>query len=261
MSQMDLQYRAIVREILDHGHYGANRTEDNTKKVFGKVMNFDLQEEFPILTLKFTPFRILTEEMRWIYQEASNDVTWLQDRNVHIWDEWADENNTIKKAYGYQVKKHDQMNNLIFDLKNNNQSRRMIINLWQNEDLKEMALMPCMFLSIWDVTDGFLNVHITIRSNDFGLGNPFNIAQMAVLVHMLAQVTGLKAGKMIVAITNAHLYEHHFEPIQAIFDREPYPAPKFWINPEIKDFYDFTVDDVKLIDYQYHPSVPMRVSI
>lgn len=261
MGSFDEQYLQLVKDILENGYYAGNRTADKTKKVFGRVLRFNLQEEFPALTLKFTPTKTLTTEMRWIYQVQSNDVTWLQERNCYIWDEWVDENNTIGKAYGYQVKKHRQMDQLIHDLKHNSQSRRMMINLWQCEDLKEMQLTPCMFNSIWDVNNGRLNVHITIRSSDVALGLPFNVAQMAILVHMLAQVTNLEAGEMMVCITNAHLYEQHFEPIQAIFEREPYPVPKLWLNPEIKNFYDFETKDIKLIDYKYHPAIPMRVSV
>ncbi|MED4885013.1 thymidylate synthase [Bacillus smithii] len=261
MSNFDLQYRELVKEILENGYYAENRTADKTKKVFGKVINVDLQKEFPILTLKYTPFKTLVNEMRWIYQIQSNDVRWLQERNIHIWDEWMKSDYTIGSAYGYQVKKHKQMDKLLHDLKHNNQSRRMMINLWQCEDLKDMSLTPCMFNSIWDVNDGYLNTHVTIRSSDVALGLPFNIAQMAVLNHLLAHVSGLKPGKMIFVLTNAHLYEQHFEPIQEIFKREPYSAPKLWINKDIQDFYQFTDEDIKLIDYKYHPHIKMRVSV
>ncbi len=261
MSNFDLQYRVLVKDILDNGYYGENRTADNTKKVFGKVITVDLQEEFPMLTLKYTPFKSLVNEMRWIYQIQSNDVTWLQERNIHIWDEWTDEFNTIGEAYGRQVEKHSQMDKLISDLKYNNQSRRMMVNLWQCEDLDKMQLTPCMFNSIWDVNNDHLNTHVTIRSSDVALGLPFNVAQMAVLNHMLAQVTKLKPGKMIFVLTNAHLYEQQFKPIQEIFNREPYKAPELFINTEINNFYNFTEQDVKLLDYKYHPHIKMRVSI
>jgi thymidylate synthase len=261
LSNFDIQYRNLVQDILDNGYYAENRTADNTKKVFGKVITVDLQKEFPMLTLKFTPFKSLVNEMRWIYQVQSNDVTWLQDRNIHIWDEWVDENNTIGNAYGYQVKKHAQMDKLLHDLKHNNQSRRMMINLWQCEDLDKMQLTPCMFNSIWDVNDGFLNTHVTIRSSDVALGLPYNVAQMAVLNHMLSQVSGLKPGKMIFCLTNAHLYEQQFEPIREIFERLPYESPKLWIDESITDFYQFTDEHVKIIDYKYHPHIKMRVSV
>lgn len=261
MNKFDLQYKELIKDILENGYLAENRTTDKTKKVFGKVITIDLQKEFPMLTLKFTPFKTLVNEMRWIYQIQSNDVTWLQERGVKIWNEWSDSQNTIGEAYGAQVKKHDQMNKLIYDLKYNNQSRRMMINLWQCEDLDKMMLTPCMFNSIWDVNDGHLNTHVTIRSSDAALGLPFNVAQLAVLNHMLAHTSGLKAGKMIFCLTNAHLYEQHFEPMKEILNRESYTSPSLWINEDVKDFYDFTDDDVRLIDYRYHPHIPMRVSI
>ena len=261
MSQFDIQYRDLVKDILDNGYYAENRTADKTNKVFGKVLTVNLQEEFPLLTLKYTPFKTLVNEMRWIYQIQSNDVTWLQDRKINIWNEWVDKDNTIGEAYGAQVKKHRQMDKLIYDLNNDNQSRRMMINLWQCEDLDKMMLTPCMFNSIWDVNDGYLNTHVTIRSSDVALGLPFNVAQMAVLNHMLAHVTNLKAGNMIFCLTNAHLYEQHFNPIQEIFKREPYKAPTFHLNKEVNNFYDFTDKDVWVEDYMYHPHIKMRVSV
>lgn len=261
MSKFDIQYIELVKDILQNGYYDSNRTADKTKKIFGKVLRFNLQEEFPILTIKYTPFKTLVTEMLWIYQQQSNDVRWLQERNCHIWNEWMLDDFTIGEAYGAQIKKYNQIDKLIHQLKNNPQSRRHIINLWNNADLDKMSLTPCMFLTIWDVNNGFLNTHVVIRSNDIALGNPFNVTQMAVLNHMLAQITNLKAGEIWFTISNAHLYEQHFEPIQKIFDRKPFPAPKFWINPSITNFYDFTIDDFKLIDYKYHPHIPMRVSV
>jgi thymidylate synthase len=261
MSSFDIQYKELVKDILENGYFAPNRTADNTKKVFGKVLRFNLQKEFPILSLKFTPIKDLTTEMLWIYQQQSNDVTWLQERNCKVWNEWVDENNTIGKAYGYVINKYDLINKLIYDLKNNSQSRRMIVDLWETGDLDEMMLTPCMFLHIADVNDGKLNWHTTIRSSDTALGLPYNVSQIAILVHMLAQVCELEVGELMICITNSHLYEQHFEPIQQIFEREPYEAPRLWLNPDIKDFYQFTVDDVKLINYNSHPKIKMRVSV
>lgn len=261
MANVDIQYMNLVDDILKNGYLDDNRTIDRTKKVFGKTLRFNLQEEFPILTLKKTGFKTLTQEMLWIYQQQSNDVTWLNDRGITIWDEWQMPDKTIGKAYGYQIKKHDQMVKLLHGLKTDPQGRRHIINLWNVEDLSDMALTPCMFLHCADVNDGRLNWHTFIRSSDAGLGLPYNIAQTAVLVHMVAQSVGLQVGDLVVSITNAHLYEQHFEPIQEIFNRKPFPAPKLWLNPEIEDFYEFTIEDVKLINYQYHPHIPMRVSV
>jgi thymidylate synthase len=261
MSNFDIQYMNLIMDILDNGYYDSNRTTDKTKKVFGKTLRFNLQEEFPILTLKKTGFKTLTQEMMWIYQVGSNDVKWLNDRGITIWDEWKFADNTIGKAYGYQIKKYDQVGKLIDSLKNNPQSRRMVLNLWNVEDLDEMALTPCMYNHVADVSNGKLNWHTTIRSSDAALGLPYNVAQTAVLVHMLAQVAGLQVGELLFTLVNAHLYEQHFEPIEAIFERKPYPAPKLWINESITNFYDFTIDDIKLIDYKYHPHISMRVSV
>lgn len=260
MSSVDIQYKELVKDILENGYYAENRTEDNTKKVFGKTLRFNLAEEFPILTIKQTGIKTLTQEMFWIYQQGNNDISWLNERGIAIWDEWKLEDGTIGKAYGYQVAEYDQVNKVIDTLRNNPQSRRMLINLWNVADLDAMALPPCMFLHIADVNEGKLNWHTTIRSSDVGLGLPYNIAQTAVMVNMIAQVTGLELGELVVSLVNAHLYEQHFEPIQAIFEREPYEAPKLWLNPEIKEFKDFTINDVKLIGYKYHPHIPMRVS-
>lgn len=261
MSKVDELYIDLVKDILDNGYYDKNRTEDKTKKVFGKVLRFNLQNEFPILTVKHTGFKTLTQEMLWIYQQGSNDVSWLNNRGIKIWDEWKLVDGTIGKAYGYQIRKYNQVEKLINTLKNNPQSRRMMINLWNVEELEEMALTPCMFNHIADVNDGKLNWHTTIRSSDVALGLPYNIAQTAVLVNLIAHVTNLNIGELMITITNAHLYEQHFEPIKSIFERKPYDAPTLWLNPDIREFKDFTINDIKLIDYKSHPSISMKVSV
>ncbi|MEK4427663.1 thymidylate synthase [Paenibacillus sp. FSL M7-0802] len=262
MSSVDNQYLALVRDILENGYEDTNRTADRSKKVFGKVLRFNLAEEFPLLTLKFTGYKTLTKEMLWIYQQGSNDVQWLNDRGIKIWDEWKLPDGTIGEAYGAQIKKHNQINKLINELKNNPQSRRMVIDLWAVADLDKMSLTPCMFNHIADVNDGKLNWHTTIRSSDVALGLPYNIAQTAILVHMIAQVAGLQVGELMIAITNAHLYEQHYEPIKEIFNRTSYPAPKLWLDPTVTDFHEFDVDKhVKMLDYQSHPSIKMRVSV
>lgn len=261
MSKFDEQYIELVRDILDNGYYATNRTEDATKKVFGKTLRFNLAEEFPILTVKHTGIKTLTTEALWIYQQQSNDVTWLQERNCHVWDSWCDDKQTIGKAYGYVVDQYSLIDEVIHNLKHNPQSRRMIVNLWDNPHLDEMMLTPCMFLHNADVNDGKLNWHTVIRSSDVGLGLGYNVPQIAVIIHMLARHCNLEVGELMISITNAHLYEQHFEPIQAIFDREPYPAPQLWLNPEKTNFYEFTADDVKLVGYQSHPAIKMRVSV
>jgi thymidylate synthase len=261
MNQADKQYLQLVKDILENGYYDNNRTGIPTKKLFGKLFEFDLQKEFPILTTKFVPFKTAVKELFWIYVMQSNDVRGLQQMGVHVWDEWMREDGSIGKAYGYQIAKYKQIDKLIAGLKNDPQSRRHIISLWNLDDLEDMALQPCAFQTIWDVSDGYLNCSLIQRSGDVGLGIPFNFTQYAVLVHMVAQVTGLKAGKLNHYINNAHIYENHFEPIKQQLTREPFEAPKLWINPEITNFYDFSVDDIRLIEYKHHPKIEMDVAV
>ncbi len=263
MSIYDVKYLSIVNDILTSGYFDNNRTATKSYKLPHQIMQFNLCNEFPILTTKFVAFKTAVKELLWIFKEQSNNVLDLQKENVHIWDEWIMEDNTIGTSYGYIVKKFNQIDNLIHDLKNNPQSRRMMINLWQNEYLDTGALYPCCFLTIWDVTDGFLNCMLVQRSGDIGLGVPFNTTQYAVLTHLLAQVTGHKPGLLTHVINNAHIYENHVEPLKKQSERLPsaYPAPKLWLNENITDFYDFTIDDIKLIDYKYHDKIKMEVSV
>lgn len=263
MSKMDKKYLEIAETILEDGYFDNNRTGISTYKLPHQIMQFNLEKEFPILTTKFVAFKTAVKEMLWIFKDQSNDVKKLQEQNVSIWDEWMLEDGTIGKAYGYQVEKYHQMDKLIETLKTNPQDRRMMILLWNIEDLPEMSLQPCCFLTLWDVTDGRLNCMLVQRSGDWGLGVPFNTAQYAVLVHMVAQVTGLKPGLLTHVINNAHIYENHVEALKLQLTRkdEAFEAPKFWINPEVKDFYDFTADDVKLIDYKHHGKLDMEVAV
>ena len=263
MSLADKQYLEIVKRILEHGYYDQNRTGVPTYKLPHQIMQFDLEEEFPILTTKFVAFKTAVQEMLWIWQQQTNDVTWLNERNIHIWDQWVDENNTIGKAYGYQIKKYQQVDKLIETLKTNPQDRRMIVSLWNIEDLPEMTLQPCAFLTMWDVTDGRLNCMLVQRSGDIPLGVPFNTTQYAVLVHLIAQVVGLRVGLFTHVINNAHIYENQVDGMKLQLSRanQAYPAPKLWINPDIKDFYEFTIDDIKLIDYKHCGKIKMEVSV
>ncbi|NLM69700.1 MAG: thymidylate synthase [Firmicutes bacterium] len=263
MSLADQQYLTIVRNILEHGYYDQNRTGTPTYKLPHQIMQFDLEQEFPILTTKFVAFKYAVQEMLWIWQQQSNDVTWLNERNIHIWDHWTDENNTIGKAYGYQIRKYKQLDSLIETLQTDPQNRRMIVSLWNVEDLPEMTLQPCAFLTMWDVTDGRLNCMLVQRSGDMPLGVPFNMTQYAVLVHLVAQVVGLRVGLFTHVINNAHIYENQVEGIKLQLSRadQAFDAPKLWINPEIKNFYDFTIDDIKLIDYRHCGRIKMEVSI
>ncbi|MNL91036.1 Thymidylate synthase 2 [compost metagenome] len=208
---MDNQYMEIVKNILNKGYYDQNRTGVATYKLPHQIMQFDLEREFPILKSKLVAFKTAVKELLWIYQKQSNDVRELQKEGVHIWDEWMQEDGTIGEAYGAQVKKFNQIDKLIESLKTNPQDRRMMLNLWNIADLPKMALQPCCFLTMWDVTDGRLNCMLIQRSGDIPLGVPFNTTQYAVLVHMIAQVTGLRPGLFTHVINNAHIYENQID--------------------------------------------------
>lgn len=227
-------------------------------------MQFDLEKEFPILTTKFVAFKTSVKEILWIWQKQSNDVRALQQWNCHVWDEWMQEDGTIGKAYGYQLAKYHQVDTLLKTLKENPQSRRMVVSMWNVEDLPEMALQPCAFLTMWDVSaDNRLNCMLVQRSGDMGLGVPFNMAQYAALVCMIAQVSGLRPGLFTHVINNAHIYENHVEALKTQLARrnEAYPAPRLRLNPEIKDFYDFKPEDIVLENYQHLGKLPMKVSV
>ncbi len=263
MSLADTQYLQIIENILDHGYYANNRTGIATYKLPHQVMQFNLAEEFPILTTKFVAFKTAIKELLWIWQLQSNDVRQLQAMNVKVWDEWMREDGTIGKAYGYQIAKYKQVDNLLDMLQKDPQSRRMIVTLWNIEDLPDMALQPCAYETLWDVTDGRLNCMLIQRSGDMGLGVPFNTAQYAALVHMIAQVSGLQAGQFTHVINNAHIYENHVEALRIQLERkyEALEAPVLRLNPEIKNFYDFTPEDITLEGYEHLGKLSMTVAV
>ncbi|WP_337653569.1 thymidylate synthase [Allisonella histaminiformans] len=264
MSLADTKYLDIVQNILDNGVLGQNRTGMPAYKLPHQIMQFDLEKEFPILTTKFVAFKTSVKEILWIWQKQSNDVRVLQQWNCHVWDEWMQEDGTIGKAYGYQLAKYHQVDTLLKTLKENPQSRRMVVSMWNVEDLPEMALQPCAFLTMWDVSaDNRLNCMLVQRSGDMGLGVPFNMAQYAALVCMIAQVSGLRPGLFTHVINNAHIYENHVEVLKTQLARrnEAYPAPRLRLNPEIKDFYDFKPEDIVLENYQHLGKLPMKVSV
>ncbi len=269
MSYADKLFIDMCKDILENGYSTEGekvrpKWEDGTSaytiKRFGVVNRYDLQKEFPALTLRKTFFKSAVDEMLWIWQKKSNNVNEL---NSHIWDEWADEDGSIGKAYGYQLGvKHqykeglmDQVDRVLFDLKENPYSRRIMTNIYVHEDLHEMNLYPCAYSMTFNVTDDRLNAVLNQRSQDVLAANNWNVVQYAVLLHMIAQVSGLKAGELVHVIADAHIYDRHIPMVKELISREPLPAPKFWINPEIKNFYDFTVDDVKLIDYEAGPQI------
>lgn len=263
MSLYDEQYLTIAQNILDHGYYDTNRTGVPTYKLPHQIMQFDLEREFPILTTKKVAFKTAVKELLWIFKEQSNDVKRLQEQNVHIWDEWEMEDGTIGTSYGWVVQKFHQMDTLLQQLKTNPQDRRMMLNLWQIPYLDTGALYPCCFLTMWDVTDGRLNCMLVQRSADWGLGVPFNTSQYAVLVHLLALVSNLRPGLLTHVINNAHIYENQVEGIRLQLTRraEAYEAPTLWVNPEIQNFYEFQIQDIKLMGYKSHDKISMEVAV
>lgn len=274
LTKYDYYYLSIANKILSEGEMRDNRTGIRAISLPHVCITIDLEEDgFPILASKFVGFKTAIKELLWIWQMQSNDVRKLQDMNVHIWDEWMQEDGTIGKAYGYQLAKYKQVDNLIKTIKEDPTSRRMITTLWNIEDLPEMALQPCAFQTLWNINKGKLNCMLTIRSNDWFLGNPFNIAQYAALVYMIAQVTNYKPGKLTVCINDAHIYENHIPQIQEqlglvdmneIFDAyrtNRLCKPKLVLNEDIKDFYDFTIDDIKLDGYIPGPKIKAEVAV
>lgn len=280
MSAWDKIYCQLCENILTNGVQVANRTGIDTIKLPSAHFQLNVGEEFPILTTKQLFIRQAVLEMLWIYQAQSNDVRWLQERNVHIWDLWQiDENgdwrdektgevlkhfdpkfaNTIGTAYGYIVKRFKLMDRLIDSLKNDVNDRRRVISLWQDEYLDTAVLPSCVWSSEWDVTNGTLNAWVHQRSCDVPLGLPFNVTQYAVLLKMLAQVTGLKAGTIDWSIKDAHIYVNQVDGIKEQLERfhtkGDLKAPELWLNPKIKDFYDFDsskdIKDIKLIGYEH----------
>ena len=266
MSKADVLYRETCKKILSEGVWDTDRavrprwqdgTPAHTVKCFGIVNRYDLREEFPIMTLRRTYFRSCVDELLWIWQKKSNNV---RDLGSHVWDSWADENGSIGKAYGYQLGvKHrypegefDQVDRVLYDLKNNPASRRILTNLYTFEDLHEMALYPCAYSMTFNVSGNTLNAILNQRSQDMLTANNWNVVQYAVLVHMLAQVSGLQAGELVHVIADCHIYDRHVPLVEKLLQNEPLPAPKFYANQDVKDFYQFTVDDFCLENYQYH---------
>ncbi|MBR4426695.1 MAG: thymidylate synthase, partial [Spirochaetales bacterium] len=226
-------------------------------KKFGIVNRYNLQEEFPILTIRRTYIKSAMDELLWIWQKKSNDIHQLKS---HVWDSWADENGTIGKAYGYQLSvKHkykegmfDQVDRVLYDLKHNPQSRRILTNIFVHQDLSEMALYPCAYSMTFNVSGNTLNAILNQRSQDMLAANNWNVVQYSILVYMMAQVSGLVPGEFVHVIADAHIYDRHIPIVKEIIENEQFPAPKFTLNPEIKDFYQFTTDDFKLENYVYN---------
>ena len=275
MSQCDHIFINMCRDILENGTdtrgekvrpHWPDGTPAYTIKQFGICNRYDLRKEFPALTLRRTALKSAMDEVLWIWQRKSNNV---HDLHSHIWDEWADEDGSIGKAYGYQMGvKHvykeglfDQTDRVLYDLRHNPFSRRILTNLYVHQDLHEMNLYPCAYSMTFNVTqergDGklVLNAVLNQRSNDVLTANNWNVAQYALLLMMIAQVSDMVPGVLVHMIADAHIYDRHVPLIQELISREPYPAPKVWLNPEVHDFYQFTTDDLHVENYQYHEQI------
>ena len=299
MSKWDKEYIKLCKKILKEGKRVENRTGIDSIKIPGYSFEFDLSKEFPALTTKQLFFRQAIVEMLWIYQVQSNDVRWLQDRNVHIWDEWEiqedgkwyatqmlpDKNgklvkqevvkdfgkewaHTIGTAYGWINNKFQNTQRLINTIKTNPTDRRMMMTMWQDDYIKTAVLPSCVWSSEWDVTDGKLNCWVHQRSCDVPLGLPFNVTQYATLLCLIAHCTGLKPGKMFWSIKDAHIYVNQVDGIKEQIERydtlPDLPAPKLWINPEVRDFFKIDnskdIVDIKVVDYHHHGKISFPIA-
>lgn len=267
MSYADEVFKQNISDIINNGFsdenlkvrpYWADTGEPaHTVKRFCIVNRYDLSKEFPALTLRKTAFKNAVDEILWIWQKKSNNVNEL---NSHIWDAWADESGSIGKAYGFQLGvKHqykegefDQVDRVLYDLKNNPASRRIMTNIYVHKDLNEMHLYPCAYSLTFNVTGNKLNAILNQRSQDMLVANNWNVVQYAVLVHMFAQVSGLEVGELVHVIADAHIYDRHIPVAKQMLEREPFKAPKLVMDKSITNFYDFTVDSFKLEDYEAH---------
>ena len=267
MSYADKVFRENITDILENGVWDKDRevrprwadgTPAHTIKKFCVVNRYDLTKEFPVMTLRKQGFKNAVDEILWIWQKKSNRIA---DLHSHIWDSWAGEDGTIGKAYGYQLGvknvypegEFDQVDRVLYDLKHNPASRRILTNIYNFEDLHEMNLYPCAYSMTFNVTGNKLNGILNQRSNDMAVANNWNVMQYAVLLHMFAQVSGLIAGELVHVIADAHIYDRHIPSVKETLSNPEYPAPKFVMNPDVNNFYDFTVDDFKLEGYEATP--------
>lgn len=301
MSQADIQYKGIIENVLKYGYSDEGEsvrtvwkdgTPAHTISDFGFTLHFD-NSEVPILTTKKVAWKTAIKELLWIWQMKSNKVQDLRNMGVKIWDEWELPDGSIGKAYGYQLGKKnrkisvdnhtqsreldqigiqlkgvrplsymvDQVDYLLYQLKYNPSSRRHITTLWNPDDLDAMALTPCVYETQWHVKDNKLHLEVRCRSNDLGLGHPFNVFQYNVLQRMIAQILGYELGVYKYHIGDAHIYLKHIEPLVEQTNRKMHQAPELWINPDVNNFYDFTIDDFKLINYSHGKKIEMEVAI
>ncbi len=266
MSIADEIYRQNCLDILEHGFSDADEqvrprwadgTPAHTIKRFGVVNRYDLQKEFPIMTLRRTYWKSAIDELLWIWQKKSNRIA---DLGSHVWDEWAGQDGTIGKAYGYQLGiKHqypegefDQVDRVLYDLKHNPASRRILTNLYNFQDLHEMNLYPCAYSMTFNVTGDTLNAILNQRSQDMLTANNWNVCQYAALVHMMAQVSGLRVGELVHVIADCHIYDRHIPLVKKMLENPGYDAPEFRMDPSVTDFYQFTKDSFQMEGYRYH---------
>ncbi len=275
MSRADDIFVAMCRDIIENGTSNAGQRvrphwEDGTAaytiKRFGVCNRYDLREEFPAITLRRTALKSCMDEVLWIYQRKSNNI---HDLHSHIWDEWADEDGSIGKAYGYQIGRKssypegefDQMDRVLYDLRNNPFSRRIMTNTYNFDDLSEMNLYPCAYNVVYNVTQAAgderptLNMLLVQRSQDVLAANNWNVCQYAILLMMVAQVSDMVPGELVHMISDAHIYDRHVDVVRELISRPTYPAPRVRLNPNVRDFYDFTTDDLVVEDYQHGPQV------
>lgn len=255
---IDILERGVRDDALTVRPHWEDGTPAHTIKKFGIVNRYDLSQEFPIMTLRRTYWKSAVDELLWIWQKKSNDT---HELSSHVWDAWADENGSIGKAYGYQlgVKHHykegdmDQVDRVLYDLKHNPASRRILTNIYTFADLSEMALYPCAYSMTFNVSGNRLNAILNQRSQDMLAANNWNVVQYAVLVHMFAQVSGLQAGELVHVIADCHIYDRHIPIIKRMLEAQEHPAPKFTIDTTVTDFYDFTKDSFRMENYEYEP--------
>lgn len=262
------QYLQLVRHILDNGIEKTDRTGTGTRSVFGYQMRFDLADGFPLVTTKKLHLRSIIHELLWFLKGETN-IAYLKENKVTIWDEWADENGELGPVYGSQWRSWqgaggesiDQITQLIDQIKTNPDSRRLIVSAWNVSEVPKMKLPPCHALFQFYVADEKLSCQLYQRSADLFLGVPFNIASYALLVHMVAQVTGLKPGEFVHTFGDVHIYSNHMEQVNLQLTRDPKPLPRLELNPAVDSIFDFTFEDIKILDYDSHPAIKGKVAV
>lgn len=275
----DVQYKELCNLILEQGVKKSDRTGVGTTSIFGHQIRFDLSQGFPLLTTKKMYFKGIVHELLWFLAGDTN-VKYLNDNNVKIWNEWADESGDLGPIYGFQWRHFDgdyigiknkfkwpsmhgtdQIQKAVDDLKNDPNSRRIIVTAWNPNQLKQQALPACHTLFQLYVANGKLSLHLYQRAADMFIGAPFNIASYALLTHMFAQVSGLQVGDLVISFGDAHIYNNHLEQIKEQISRDPHPMPKLELNPEVKDIFSFKYEDIKLVGYESHAAIKANVAV